>query len=89
MELHWEIHWREKGREAKYSEVSLEQNPGQNLKRNLTENSEQPPNPEGPHGCNSISIKLYNQVFPIPIILRLQFECSKCVMYYEWVKPMP
>jgi hypothetical protein len=33
----------EKGREAKYSEVSLKQNPGQNLKRNLTENSEQPP----------------------------------------------
>jgi hypothetical protein len=62
-----------KGREAKYSEVSLEQNPGQNLKRNLTENSEQPPNPEGnstckPHGCNSISIKLSNQVCPISII---------------------
>ena len=32
----------EKGREAKYSEVSLKQNPGQNLERNLTENSEQP-----------------------------------------------
>ena len=96
-------------REAKYSEVSLEQNPEE-------KDSERRPNgvqsslqtPKGtqlhritsashkpwrlfckPHGCNSISIKLSNQVCPIPIILRLQFECSKCVMYYEWVKPMP
>ena len=43
------------------------------VREELTENSEQPPNPEGnstckPHGCNSISIKLSNQVCPISII---------------------